>query len=249
MEVLGAIFSITIIDLALSGDNAAVIGLAIRNLPLKQRKWAALLGAGGAIAFRVALTALATLLLRVPYLNTLGGILLVWITWKLLAHTGSNGRDIRSSAGFLGAIGTIILADLSMSFDNVMGVAGAAQGSIPLMVFGLLISIPILVAGSSLLASLMNRYPILVYIGGAVLAHTAVNMFFHDQGLQWLQHLGRVLATTVPWGAALAVFLRGWLQVRQATVRLEAAEVAADLETLGSALEGATADDRDAAAR
>lgn len=216
-----------------------MIGLAIRNLSRERRKWAALLGAGGAIAFRITLTAAATLLLRVPYLNAVGGLLLVWITWKLLAENEGESDSVRSTTSFGGAIGTIIIADLSMSFDNVMGVAGAAQGNLALMVFGLALSIPILVAGSSVLANLMNRHPILVYIGGAVLAHTAVGMFFHDHGLQLARLTGGPSATLIPWGAALAVFLWGALQVRQGTARPGAAEVAADLETLGYTLEHA----------
>lgn len=237
MGIVGAILSITIIDLALSGDNAAVIGLAIRNLSAEQRRLAALLGAGGAILFRIVLTALATLLLRVPYLNAVGGLVLVWITWKLLAESEAEQENLRAATTFWSAIGTIVAADVSMSFDNVMGVAGAAQGSIELMAFGLLVSIPILVAGSSLLANLMNRYPLLIWVGGAVLAHTAVNMFFHDEGLHLIQLTGHTAAVAIPWGIAVLVFFWGWLQVRKPATVHEVEGVAEDLQTFETTLE------------
>ncbi|MHB9145840.1 MAG: TerC family protein [Symbiobacteriia bacterium] len=246
MGTLGAILSITIIDLALSGDNAAVIGLAIRNLPGPQRRLAAVLGAGGAILFRIALTALATVLLRVPYLNAAGGLVLIWVTWKLLAESQGEGESVSAGATFWSAIGTIVAADVSMSFDNVMGVAGAAQGSIALMAFGLLASIPILIAGSSLLATLMNRYPLLIYIGGAVLAHTAINMFFHDAGLHLIRLTGATAAALIPWGVALAVFLWGWLQVRRPVTRQEAGEVAKDLNAFETTLEQVATGKQDA---
>ncbi|MGI9859873.1 TerC family protein [Moorella naiadis] len=214
MSFLWAILSITIIDLALSGDNAAVIGLAIKNLPLQQRKIAAFIGAGGAIVLRVTLTALATLLLRVPYLNAIGGVILIWITWKLL--NGDAGEEkIKSSNKFWSAVGTIIVADLSMAFDNIMGVAGAAHGHVGLMIFGLAVSIPILVLGASWLATMMNRYPIIIYIGGAVLAHTSLAMIFADHGLGLPHYTGELAAALIPWALAAAVFIWGWLQVRK----------------------------------
>ncbi|BCV20957.1 TerC family protein [Moorella sp. Hama-1] len=214
MSFLWAILSITIIDLALSGDNAAVIGLAIKNLPLQQRKIAAFIGAGGAIVLRVTLTAVATLLLRIPYLNAIGGIILIWITWKLLNGEDSE-ENVKASNKFWSAVGTIIVADLSMAFDNIMGVAGAAHGHVGLMIFGLAVSIPILVLGASWLATMMNRYPIIIYIGGAVLAHTSLAMIFADHGLGLPNYTGELAATLIPWALAAAVFIWGWLQVRK----------------------------------
>ena len=235
MATLSAVLSIALIDLVLSGDNAAVIGLAIRNLPHRQRRLAATLGAGGAILFRVTLTALATLLVRVPYLSALGGLVLVWITWKLVAGEDDE-HDVQSSAHFWGAMATIVIADVSMSFDNVLGVAGAAGGSITLLAFGLLLSIPIVVAGSNILGSLMNRYPIVVYAGGAVLAHTSLAMIFADHGLGLPRHTGTLAPVMVAWGAALAVLIYGGVRVRQARPDRAALEVASDLEVLGDTL-------------
>jgi len=208
-----AVFSIVMIDLALSGDNAAVIGMAIKDLPKEQRKRAALIGAGGAIVLRVIFTVIATILLAIPYLSTFGGLILVWITWKLLNHKNEEG-NVKSSNKFWAAVGTIIIADLSMAFDNMMGVAGAAQGHIGLLIFGLALSIPILVIGANWLANLMNRYPIILYIGGAVLAHTAFAMVFKDHGLGLPHHTGKLAATLIPWGPALAVLIWGWLKIR-----------------------------------
>lgn len=234
-----AVLSITVIDLVLSGDNAAVIGLAIRNLPHHQRRQAAIIGTVGAILLRVALTVVATVLLRIPYLHAIGGILLVWITWNLIAGAGEEG-GVESSAYFWRAISTIVVADVSMAFDNVMGVAGAAQGNIPMMAFGLAISIPIVVAGSNFLAHLMNRHPIVIYAGGAVLAHTSLTMIFSDKGLDLPRHIGALAPVAAGWGVALVVLAYGWLRTRRTIADQTAAEVASDLEVLGDTLEEAT---------
>lgn len=213
-SALGAVLGITIIDLALSGDNAAIIGLAIKDLPAGQRKKAAFLGAGGAIVLRVLFTAIATTLLQIPFINALGGLVLVWITWKLVM--AEEGREeIKSHGRFWEAVGAIILADLSMAFDNVMGVAGAAHGSVGLVLFGLALSIPIVVLGSNWLATLMNRYPIFIYLGAAVLAHTALAMVFHDGGLHLYTYTGEILANVIPWLLAAFVLLWGWSEVKK----------------------------------
>lgn len=216
LETIWAVFSIVIIDLALSGDNAAVIGMAIKDLPTEQRKQAAFIGAGGAIVLRIIFTAIATVLLTIPYLRAFGGLILVWITWKLLNHKNEE-ENIKVGSKFWSAVGTIIIADLSMAFDNVMGVAGAAQGHIGLLVFGLALSIPILIIGASWLANLMNRYPIIIYIGGAVLIHTALAMIFKDHGLGLTFYVGRLAAEIIPWAMALAVLFGGWLKIRQSS--------------------------------
>lgn len=210
-----AIISITIIDLALSGDNAAVIGLAIKDLPPEQRKKAALIGAGGAIVLRVFFTAIATYLTRLPYINAFGGLLLVWITWKLIAPKEEKEEHVKSSDKFWGAIMAIIIADLSMAFDNVMGVAGAAHGSIGLVIFGLLLSIPILIFGSNWLAKWMNEKPFIIYIGGGVLAHTSLAMIFHDKGLNLVNYVGGTAAFVIPWLFALAILVWGWFEAKK----------------------------------
>lgn len=212
---LSAALAIVIIDLALSGDNAAVIGLAIRDLPPEQRKKAAVLGAGGAILLRVFFTVIATLLLRIPYLNAIGGVILLVITWKLIKQEKEEEGNVASSTRFWSAVGTIIIADISMAFDNVMGVAGAAHGNVWLVIFGLALSIPILVAGSNWLAVLMNKYPIIIYVGAGVLAHTAMKMIFHDGGLALAEYTGIVLARVIPVLAGIVVVAWGVLEIKK----------------------------------
>ncbi|MCL4424345.1 MAG: TerC family protein [Firmicutes bacterium] len=230
VSTIYALLAITVIDLALSGDNAAVIGLAIKDLPEGHRKKAALLGAGGAIILRVSFTAIATYLTRVSYVNAIGGLILLWITWKLLAHQDVEEKNIRSSERFWSAVGTIIVADLSMAFDNVMGVAGAAHGNVALVIFGLTLSIPILILGSNWLAIWMNRQPFIIFVGAAVLIHTAMAMIFHDRGLNLTGYVGLTWAIVIPWLLAIPMLVWGWFEAtrikaaraREAEVGLEA---------------------------
>lgn len=210
MYLLNELLSITIIDLALSGDNAAVIGLTVRNLPPRQRKVAAFLGAAGAILVRVLFTALATVLITVPYLSALGGIILVWITWRLVVQKKED-NNMNVSNRFWTAVFSIIVADLSMAFDNVLGVAGAAHGDLKLMVFGLALSIPILIVGANWLATIMHKYPITVYIGAAVLANTAFKLVLHDPALSISQYIGAAAIDVLPKVFALLVLAWGWL--------------------------------------
>lgn len=217
-----AVISISIIDLVLSGDNAAVIGLAIRDLPHEMQKKAAIFGAAGAIVLRVIFTVFATYLLLVPYLSAIGGIILIWITYKLIKHDDScDDENVQSCDKFWPAIGTIIIADLSMAFDNVMGVAGAAHGSVALVVFGLLLSIPILVYGATWLATLMGKYPIIIYIGAAVLAHTAFAMIFHDKALHLDLYTGVFLGNLIPWLLGLGVLAYGFFTLRKTNKQYE----------------------------
>lgn len=221
VELGWSLFSIVLIDLALSGDNAAVIGLAIRNLPAGQRKVAAFLGAGGAILLRATLTVLAASLMRVPYLHAIGGAILALITYKLVTGNGEEmemEKNVRPDGRFWSAIGFIMAADLSMAFDNIVAVAGAARGRVDLVVFGLALSIPLLVLGANWLATLMRRYPIIICLGGAVLAHTSLTMVFTDRGLDLARYLAPVIALLIPWAAASIVFLWGWRQTRRTLV-------------------------------
>ncbi|WP_366924521.1 TerC family protein [Metallumcola ferriviriculae] len=214
--LLGPIFSIILINLVLSGDNAAVIGLAIKDLSEDNRKKAAIIGAGGAVLLRVILTVIAGVLITIPYLEFIGGVILIGITWSLIS--GNNDEaNVKSDTTMWGAITTIIIADLTMSFDNVMGIAGAANGNTLLLILGLLISIPIVVFGSNLLAKVMNRYPVIIYIGGAILAHTSIDMILKDHGLDLTHYLNHTTTMAVSWGIALVVLLWGWMQVRQAS--------------------------------
>ncbi|MGI6066681.1 MAG: TerC family protein [Bacillota bacterium] len=209
-ETAAAILSISIIDLVLSGDNAAVIGMAIRDLPKNLQKKAAVVGTGAAILLRVIFTIFAVYLLSMKYLRAVGGLLLIWITWKLLNTNVVETTHVSGSNRFFRAVGTIIVADLSMAFDNVMGVAGAAHGQIWLVIFGLMLSIPILVFGSTWLAGLMNRQPFVIYLGGMALAHTAISMIIHDNALNIISYTGDFWGILIPWFFAFSVLVYGY---------------------------------------
>lgn len=178
-EFLSALFAIIVIDLMLAGDNAIVIALAARNVPQHLQKRAILWGTVGAIAMRIAMTLIVVWLLKVPGLLFAGGALLVWIAYRLLLpgeQHGEEGTHIKPASSFWGAMRTIVVADAIMGLDNVLAVAGAAHGSFVLVVLGLLISVPIVVWGSSVILRYVERYPAIVYFGAGVLAWTAVKM-------------------------------------------------------------------------
>ncbi|AMA73886.1 TerC family protein [Aneurinibacillus thermoaerophilus] len=179
-EFFSMLFSIIIIDLVLAGDNAIVIGLASRNLPKEQQKKAIIWGTAGAIAIRALATIFVVWLLKIPGLHFVGGVILVWIAYKLLIGEEEE-ENIKSSSSLLGAIRTIIVADVMMGLDNVLAVAGAAQGHMGMVVLGLLISIPLVVWGSQIIIKLMERFPILIYVGAGVLAFTAAKMLVTEK--------------------------------------------------------------------
>lgn len=174
---LGAIIWVNII---LSGDNAVVIALAARSLPRHQQKKAVIWGAGAAVVLRIVLTIVAVELLKLPYLKLLGGALLFWIAVKLLVPEDGDGDGIKSSSNLLGAIKTILIADLVMSLDNVIAVAAVAKGSILLLVLGLLISIPLVVFGATMLMKVMERYPVIITVGAALIGYVSGEMLVTD---------------------------------------------------------------------
>lgn len=181
-EFWTALLSIVIIDLVLAGDNALVIGMAARNLPAHQQKQAIIWGTVGAIVIRALATLAVVWLLKIPGLLLVGGLILIWIALKLLIQ--DNGHENMKASGTLGAaIWTIIVADTVMGLDNVIAVAGAAHGDFLLVVIGLIISVPIMVWGSTLILKLIEKYPIVIYIGSGVLAYTAANMVTNEKFL------------------------------------------------------------------
>jgi YjbE family integral membrane protein len=176
---VSAVLSIIVIDLVLSGDNAVVIGMAARRLSSENRRRAIILGGAGAVVLRMIFTVAAALLLDVPFLQAAGGLLLLYIAYKLIRpqhHT----VHVTEADSLRAAIRTIVLADVVMSLDNILAVGGAAHGHLGLLLFGLALSIPILLLGSELIARLLGRLPILVYVGAVVLIATAVNMVLED---------------------------------------------------------------------
>lgn len=171
------VLKIIMIDLLLSGDNAVVIALACRNLPAAQRKQGVLYGMAGAVVLRIVLTFFAVSLLSLPYLKLLGAILLFWIGIKLIQPEDEHDEgSVKADARLIGAVKTIIVADFVMSLDNVLGVAAAANGNVPLLVFGLLISIPLIAWSSQLVLKLIDRFPFVIYFGGALLGYVAGEM-------------------------------------------------------------------------
>ncbi|MCL5022574.1 MAG: TerC family protein [Nitrospirae bacterium] len=179
LAFLSALFSIILINLILSGDNAVVIALAVRSLEKKQRKWGIILGSGAAVLLRVVLTFFAAKLLMVPYLKLLGGALIAWIAVKLFTE-GASDEKVQEASNIMQAIKIICVADLVMSTDNVLGVAGASKGNMFLLLFGLGSSIPLVVGTSTLLSMLMDKYPVIIYMGAAVLGKVAGEMIVTD---------------------------------------------------------------------
>ena len=178
------------VNLILSGDNAVVIALAARSLPQRQQKAAVLWGSGAAVAMRIVLTIFAVALLTLPWLKLVGSLLLFWIGIKLLIPEEDN-ENVNPSDNLMAAVKTILIADLVMSIDNVIAVAAAAQGSMTLLVLGLAISIPLVIFGSTLLLHLMERWPVIITIGGGLLGFVAGEMLVTDPALKgWLAGIG-----------------------------------------------------------
>jgi YjbE family integral membrane protein len=180
MDFVPALAAIIVIDLVLAGDNAVVIALAARNLPKHLQRRAIVWGALGAVLVRASLTVGVLWLLHIPGLMLAGGVALVWIAYRLLAGDDNARGEVAPAAGFWAAMRTIVIADAVMGLDNVLGVAGAANGSVLLVVLGLLISIPIVVWGSTLIMHWIERFPALLYAGGGVLAWTAAKMIVSE---------------------------------------------------------------------
>jgi|UniRef100_A0A7V6A147 YjbE family integral membrane protein len=211
--------NIILIDLILSGDNAVVIAMAVRSLPRRQRRWGIAAGAGAAVSLRVVLTFFAARLLEVQFLKLVGGALIAWIAVKLFLKGTVEERD-QEAAGLLQAVLLILLADATMSLDNVLAIAAISRGNLILLIFGLIVSIPLVIFTSSLLSMLMDRYPIIVYLGSAILGRVAGEMIMNDPVVVhwlapplWLTH-------TVEAAAAVGVIVAGkllvWLRFKRA---------------------------------
>lgn len=212
-----AVLQIILIDILLSGDNAVVIALACRNLPARQRKLGIFWGVGGAIALRITLTFFAVSLLSIPYLKIIGAALLLWIGVKLIQpqHEG-DGHEIKAAGNLMGAIRTIIIADLVMSLDNVIAVAAAARDSLFLLIFGLALSIPLMVWASQLILRLMDRFPSIILLGGALLGWVGLSMAVHDPIVKdWVVAHAPWLNYAAPAAGALLVVAVGKLLTRR----------------------------------
>ena len=179
-EFWARLFGIILIDLALAGDNALVIALAVRALPPREQFLGRIYGTIGAVGLRLLFITIVTFLFQVPFLQLVGGLVLIWIAVKLVRQETSGEEEVKHGTSLREAIWIIIVADVVMSLDNVLGVAAAAHGDLLLVVFGIGISLPLVVWGSGLLARLMNHYPWIIWLGGGVLGFVAAEMIFKD---------------------------------------------------------------------
>jgi len=180
-DVLSGLLAIILLDLVLAGDNAIVIALAASRLPKELQTRAVFWGTFGAIAVRFLLTAIVVYLLKLPGLLLMGGLLLLPIAWNLLRHRADDDPKIRAAHTFWQALRTIILADALMGLDNVLAIAGASKGHLGLVITGLLITVPLVVWGSTLILKLIERFPIIVYVGAAAIAWTSARMISSDR--------------------------------------------------------------------
>ena len=217
-ELVARFLGILAIDLILSGDNAVVIALAVRQLKGDTRRKAIILGATGAVLLRLFFAAIVTFLLQIPLLQAVGGALLLWVAWKLVHDSPGEEEDDEVQAGgnLWEAVRIIIIADVVMSLDNVVALVGVSGGNLALLVFGLALTIPLIIWGSTLLSALLDRWRWLVYVGAGILVYVAVEMLFEDRVVHRfigdsLQNLETVIAL-----AGTAVFLAlAWLWSRR----------------------------------
>jgi YjbE family integral membrane protein len=224
-EFLARWLGIVIIDLTLAGDNALVIALAVRTLPPRQQFWGRIGGTVGAVAMRLICIAIVSQLLRIAFLQAVGGLVLIWIALKLVRQGAGDGHgEIRQGTTLWEAIGIIVVADAIMSLDNVLAVAAAAHGNLVLVVFGIALSIPIVVCGSGILARLMNRFAWIIWLGGGVLGWVAAEMIVKDHLVQrWFEPWAQVLHWLAPALLAAALTVLAWWIARRAGERVPAA--------------------------
>jgi YjbE family integral membrane protein len=218
-----ALSQIILINIVLSGDNAVVIALACRSLPPQQQKKAIMFGSVGAIVLRVVLTFFAVYLLTLPYLKLIGAALLLWIGIGLLKGEDDEG-EMEGHSNLAAAIKTIVIADLVMSLDNVIGVAAAAKGNVPLLVFGLVISIPLIIFGSTIILKLMSRFPVIITLGAALLGWVAGEMVLTDPAIHAFVEQHHSLHNILPAvGAAIVVLVGKYLANRAESAHEHAA--------------------------
>jgi YjbE family integral membrane protein len=211
-----AVVTIIFLNIVLSGDNAVVIALACRNLSQRQRRYGVFWGVFGAIFLRIALTFFVMSLLVDPWLKLVGAMLLLWIGVKLIGEDAGKQRQVNASDRLLAAVGTILVADLVMSLDNVIAVAAAAKGDVRLIVLGFCISIPIVIVGSQIIMPLIARFPVLVYAGGGLLGYIAGGMAIEDPvSVPWIAAHASSLAPSMPIFGFAIVVVGGLLLTRR----------------------------------
>lgn len=182
-QLIIMIIKVILLDVALGADNSAIIGMAARNLNVNLRKKAILIGTGGAIVARFVLAAVATYLMQILFLKTVGAIILIFIGINLIAGEETDDKEVAESTTLLGAIKTIIIADVIMSLDNVLAIVGATDGHLGMLIFGMIISVPIIIFGSTIVLKLMDRFPVTIYLAGMVIGWAAGGMIGTDTSL------------------------------------------------------------------
>jgi YjbE family integral membrane protein len=213
---LFGVFSIILIDLMLAGDNALVIALAVRSLPRRERRIGTACGAAGAVLLRIALTIFAARLLSIRYVQLAGGLFIVWIAVKVLVDVSAPPDSSPAPKSLWQAIWYVVFADLTMSTDNILAIAGASKGNVALIVFGLCVSIPFVVFASNLLADLMNRYPATIYLGAAILGRVGGEMILTDPFVAGILHPTDTLRYVVEGVLIVAVLVAGKLLSKKA---------------------------------
>ncbi|MCX7816751.1 MAG: TerC family protein [Syntrophales bacterium] len=215
-EFLVALLSITLIDLILAGDNAVVIAMAVQCLPPAQRKKGIVLGAGAAVALRVIFAFVASQMLLIEGLKLAGGIVILWIGWKLLVDSAKEKNiEVKTGKTVLQAVWIIVIADVSMSLDNILAIAGASRGNFFLLLFGVALSIPLVVAGSSILSLLIDRYPFILYLGAAVLGRVGGEMIITDPFVVSFMGPSKFIKYTVEVICAIGVIVLAVLWMRR----------------------------------
>ena len=221
---LSSLASIVLIDLILAGDNAVVIAMAVRSLPREHRRRGILLGSGAAVLLRVAATFFVAQLLRAPYVKLVGGLLICWIAVKLFVEGTPEGVDGRAATSVWQAVRIIVVADITMALDNMLAVGGASHGNLLLLLFGLTLSIPFIVFTSGLLSTLMDRYPVIVYAGAAVLGKVAAEMVLTDPSVAARIALPERALWVAEAVTAAGVIVAGKLWLRWMAARAESRE-------------------------
>ena len=226
-SLVGATLEVLLVNIILSGDNAVVIGMAAHGLPSRQRRQAIVVGGVLAVLLRLALTIPAQRILQVPFLGAAGGLLLAWVAYRLL--TSEEVRDDRKGASLWSAVRLMLLADATMSLDNVLAVAAIAESTVhpgPVLFFGLALSIPIVLLGGGLIANLLERFPWLAWLGAAVLTTTAASLITSDDGIRGYVGSSRLSDVVVAAGLTVIVLGAAWRETRR--VREKPGEVAAN---------------------
>lgn len=224
-EFFSSLFSIILINVVLSGDNAVVIAMAVRSLPRSQRQKGILIGAAGAVLLRIILTFFVARFLQTPYLKLVGGVLILWLAVKLFTDVNQENDEEREANTIWQALKIIVIADITMSLDNMLGVGAASKGNLFLLVFGLATSIPIMIFTSNLLSMLMDKYPIIITIGAALLGKVGAEMIITDAVLKPLLPNSDLFSYLVEGGGAIGVVLIGkflvWVIQQQSRDKLD----------------------------